>query len=185
VLFPAFEDMARATNVTGPDFIEQVIYRMETGSSGRSSLLRLLRRHIPLKIALSRSWGNRSSPTATSESMKGSEAKRLATDLDNCQYPDPVACLELLHTLALMFACCTNVTPRTSWRLTYWCYLFIVQHQGPVEPVLVRSLYHAGVQRYRDAKISIPLPRLNFILKKIREVEGVDVANALIDDYER
>ncbi|OAX85420.1 hypothetical protein ACJ72_00191 [Emergomyces africanus] len=172
-IYSTFDQLAKNTDVTSPSFIHQIIAFTEAGAIPRSAILRLLRRHTPLKVALSRCWQE---PAATHTVTEPGTPPP-----DPCLYPNPNECLRMLHILALVFSCTTTVTPTTSWRLTQWVYLFIVQHHGPVSPILTRALFQAGVTRYREAGKQVPKRKYAFIIQKIREVEGATVANALLD----
>ncbi|OJD14624.1 hypothetical protein AJ78_05054 [Emergomyces pasteurianus Ep9510] len=172
-IYSTFDQLAKHTDVTSPSFIHQIIAFTEAGAIPRSAILRLLRRHTPLKVALSRCWQE---PAAT---HTVTEPGTLPPD--PCLYPNPNECLRMLHILALVFSCTTTVTPTTSWRLTQWVYLFIVQHHGPVSPILTRALFQAGVTRYREAGKPVPKRKYAFIIQKIREAEGAAVTNTLLD----
>ncbi|PGH36793.1 hypothetical protein GX50_00453 [[Emmonsia] crescens] len=172
-IYSTFDQLAKTTDVTSPSFIHQIITFTEAGAIPRSAILRLLRRHTPLKVALSRCWQEPAATYAVTE--PGTPPP------DPCLYPNPNECLRMLHILALVFSCTTTVTPTTSWRLTQWVYLFIVQHHGPVSPILTRALFQAGVTRYREAGKPVPKRKYAFIIQKIREAEGAAVANALLD----
>ncbi|EGC46460.1 conserved hypothetical protein [Histoplasma capsulatum var. duboisii H88] len=172
-IYATFDQLAKSTDVTSSSFIHQIITFTEAGAIPRSAILRLLRRHTPLKVALSRCWQEPAPTHAITEPR--------APPPDPSLYPNPNECLRMLHILALVFACTTTVTPTTSWRLTQWVYLFIVQHHGPVSPILARALFQAGVTRYREAGKPVPKRKYAFIMQKIREAEGAAVANALLD----
>ncbi|EGE77789.1 hypothetical protein RJZ56_004318 [Blastomyces dermatitidis] len=172
-IYSTFDRLAKTTDVTSPSFIHQIISFTEAGAIPRSAVLRLLRRHTPLKVALSRCWQQPAVTYAVAEPG--------TSPPDPCLYPNPIECLRMLHILALVFSCTTTVTPTTSWRLTQWVYLFIVQHHGPVSPILTRALFQAGVTRYREAGKPVPKRKYAFIMQKIKEAEGTAVANALLD----
>ncbi|KLJ13472.1 hypothetical protein EMPG_11575 [Blastomyces silverae] len=172
-IYSTFDRLAKTTDVTSSSFINQIISFTEAGAIPRSAILRLLRRHTPLKVALSRCWEQPAVTYAVTEAG--------ASPPDPCLYPDPIECLRMLHILALVFSCTTTVTPTTSWRLTQWVYLFIAQHHAPVSPILTRALFQAGVTRYREAGKPVPTRKYVFIMAKIREAEGTAVSNALLD----
>ncbi|EEH19361.1 hypothetical protein PABG_01680 [Paracoccidioides brasiliensis Pb03] len=173
-LYSTFDQLAKTTDITSPSFIRQIVSYIESGTIPRSAILRLLRRHTPLKVALSRCW-QEPAMTPYPPTEPGSPPP------DPCLYPNPTECLRMLHILALVFSCTTTVTPTSSWRLTRWVYLFIVQHHGPVAPILARALYQAGVTRYREVGQPVSKPKFAFIMKKIAEAEGAAVAKALMD----
>ncbi|KAK2783480.1 hypothetical protein FQN52_009600 [Onygenales sp. PD_12] len=166
--FSVFETLARKTDIASPRFLEQIISYTDSGTVPRSAIIHLLRHHTPLKIALSHSWRQQSPPTPR------------PPGLDPCIFPDPFASLRMLHTLALVFACSPKLSPMNSWRLTRWVYRYIVHHSGPVEPVLARALYQAGVVRFREAKMPVPVDRFRFIMDMIRNSEGGEVADGVM-----
>ncbi|WEW58038.1 hypothetical protein PRK78_003505 [Emydomyces testavorans] len=169
-----WEKLARQTDVTAPDFANKVLLYTETNSPRRSGLLRILRRHTPFKIALAYSW-NSSSVGAFDGKLRG------ATSFTADGFPilNPADCLATMHSLALIFACSTKLSPRNSYRLTRWCYEFILAHYAPIKPTMARALYHAGVYRYREAGMIVPLERFAYIMDIVRNVEGDAIAGAL------
>lgn len=190
-LFRAFERMVCNTDVTTASFALHGIRIAEKDEEGRSALLRLLRRHTPLKIALSKSRNNPDSslppewiketaaphsspPPSTPFPPPTSSLSESSTPASS---PSPIACLELIHFLSLAFACSKLLSPRTSYRLVYWCYVFLVSHEAPIKPVMVRALYHAGVTRYREEGWKINTGRFQYITKLVEKVEGADVAD--------
>lgn len=185
-LLPWFQQVAQQIDITGPDFLSHLLYYTETNSPGRDALIRVLRLHTPLKISLAWSWRERAPPKPQKNLDAAEEQKQAASGVDGRSRrstPDPHACLDTIHSMALVFACSYGVTPRTSWRLTHWCYLFLIQHGAPLLPAMVRALYHAGIQRYREANLSVPIERREFIISLVRAVEGERVANTLESEF--
>ncbi|KIW73445.1 hypothetical protein PV04_01565 [Phialophora macrospora] len=86
--------------------------------------------------------------------------------------------VDLLHDLAISFATTPVATPRAAFRRVYWCYLFLSQHGVPIQPTITRALWHAGVTRYGEQGTSATL--LKWILRRVSEVEGEDVARQLL-----
>lgn len=203
-LLSTFDRMVRNTDITTPSFLQHAIRTAETDEEGRSALLRLFRRHTPLKIALSRAWDNSDSsslspelvntpslpflpsttppPSTSSSSSTPFPPPTPSTSESSTSpsLPSPMACLELFHILSLAFACSTRLTPRTSFRLVFWCYQFLIQHHAPIKPVVVRALYHAGVTKYREEGWKVTSTRFNLILQLVKEVEGEEVADSLV-----
>lgn len=173
-MFMMFDKLASETDITNPAFIEEALHIIETDYLHRTAFLLLLKHHTPLKIALSKAWGDR---------QKHAKTPQTTPDVDCRRFPDPFVCLEVLHIFALAFACAKKLSPRYSYSLTHWCYRFVVNHHGPLNPPMVRALYHAGVTRYREANKYIPIPRFEFIMQKVREVEGSQVADALLQEH--
>jgi hypothetical protein len=86
--------------------------------------------------------------------------------------------VDLLHDLARSFATSPVATPRAAFRRVYWCYLFLTQHGVPIQSTITRALWHAGVTRYGEQGTSATL--LKWILCRVSEVEGEDVAGQLL-----
>jgi hypothetical protein len=86
--------------------------------------------------------------------------------------------VDLLHDLAISFATSPVATPRAAFRRVYWCYLFLSQHGVPIQSKITRALWHAGVTRYGEQGTSATL--LKWILCRVSEVEGEDVARQLL-----
>ncbi|EEP76170.1 predicted protein [Uncinocarpus reesii 1704] len=173
-LFVQWEKLAKQTDVTAPDFANKVLLYTETNSPRRTGLLRLLRRHTPFKIALAYSWDSFRYGSLDGR-LRGAQA------YTNDGYPilNPTDCLATMHSIALIFACSTKLSPRNSYRLTRWCYEYLFLHNAPIKPTIVRALYHAAIHRYQEAGLAIPMDRFTFVMDKVREVEGDEVANAL------
>ncbi|KAK2766285.1 hypothetical protein FQN54_007802 [Arachnomyces sp. PD_36] len=175
--FPAYARMACNTDVTTPSFIQRAMRIVENDEEGRSCILRLLRRHTPLKIALSRSWDNQDAslpPEWTKDPPSPSQPT------SSPPAPSPAAALELLNLLALSFACSKRLPPRTSYRLVYWCYLYLMAHQAPLKPVISRALYHSGVTKYRERGQKVTTMRFQWVMGMVEKIEGPEVANRLM-----
>src|SRR6201999_1081642 len=56
--------------------------------------------------------------------------------------------VDLIHDLAISFATTPVASPRAALRRVYWCYLFLCRYKVPIQPVITRALWHAGVTRY-------------------------------------
>jgi hypothetical protein len=86
--------------------------------------------------------------------------------------------IELVHDLAISFATSPVATPRAALRRVYWCYRFLRRYSIPIQPIMTRALWHAGVVRYGEQGTSAIL--LNWVLARVREVEGYHVAKELL-----
>lgn len=161
-------------DVTSPDFANHVLLFTETQSDFRSDLLWILRRHVPFKIGLAYSW-NAPSRDPLESLLTGARTKTF----DGYPILRPEDCLATIHSMALIFSCSDKLTPQVSYRLTKWCYDFLLDHDAPIRPTMIRALYHAGIFRWSEAGQPIPSGRWASILNKIREVEGDGVANTL------
>ncbi|EAS35719.3 uncharacterized protein CIMG_01073 [Coccidioides immitis RS] len=172
-MFCYWEDMARKIDVTAPDFANKILLYTETNSPLRSGLLRILRRHTPFKIALAYSWN----PCRRYSDVEPHGGQKYASE----GYPvlNPADCLATMHSIALIFACSSKLSPRNAYRLTRWCFEFLLDHNAPITPTMVRALYHAGIYRFREAGMSVPQARFSYIINHVREVEGDAIASAL------
>jgi hypothetical protein len=92
----------------------------------------------------------------------------------------PTLALHIINTLARAFALSPILTPRQSFRKVHWLYLHLHRHTGgtAIGPEFTRALWHAGVTRYRDTGTSPD--KVEWILGKVREVEGHKVADRLL-----
>ncbi|KAL4919873.1 hypothetical protein BDW62DRAFT_209332 [Aspergillus aurantiobrunneus] len=169
IFFRNIEDMVRRIDTASPAFRQHVTHAARTGDSYSVwTLIRFLRLHTPLKLALSSSW---KSPDSTPDHLY--ENPRPA------HQPDPHAALEMIHALAAAFACSEELSARCAYKLVRWLYVFVSRHGGPVRPPLVRALYHAGVVRFRREKSRVSITQYNYIWNIVEQVEGPDVVLAL------
>lgn len=170
----SFEKMVRKIDVTSTSFIDQCLSIAKSGNSDYNTdysiIFRILRSHTPLKIALSQSWG----PPPDLDSA--GTALALARD---SEHPDPHACLELIHLLAITFATSKNLSPRQAYRAVHWLYVFLMSHDAPIKPPIVRAMYHCGVTRYQQAGVHVSSVRYQFILDLVRDAEDPEVYMAL------
>ncbi|PYH67591.1 uncharacterized protein BO88DRAFT_368337 [Aspergillus vadensis CBS 113365] len=173
--FSKFEKMTRQIDITSPDFISHGLDLARTGDS-RSvwTLIRLLRSHTPLKIALSKSWIPIPDPSEKA-------LVRYYPEPRTSDCPDPHAALEMIHLLAVSLACSRRLSPRRSYTLVHWLYVFLVKHNAPVKPAIARALYHAGVERFRREGLRVSLTQYAYIYDVVEEVEGADVVEALME----
>ncbi|KAF9888207.1 hypothetical protein FE257_009202 [Aspergillus nanangensis] len=171
--FSSYEKMAQNIDVTCPSFVQQAIHLARTGDAPSVwTLIRLLRCHTPLKIALAKSWQPIPDPSAKALVRYYPEARTAGC-------PDPHLTLEMIHVLAVSFSCSEKLTPRRSYELVRWLYAFLMKHNAPVKPAVVRALYHAGVVRFRRSGRRVARKRYDFIMQLVEEVEGPEVAETL------
>jgi hypothetical protein len=86
--------------------------------------------------------------------------------------------IDLILDLAISFATSPVATPRSAFRRVYWCYLFLCRYRVPIPPIISRALWHAGVTRYGDQGTAAVL--LKWVVRRVREVEGENVARHLL-----
>lgn len=172
VFFHNIEKMVREVDVASPTFRNYATRTARTGNTHDVwTLIRLLRSHTPLKIALSMSWH---APDPEDKSLTPNQINpRTASE------PDPHAALELIHALAAAFACSEQLSPRRAFQLVHWLYVFLYRHGAPVRPPLARALYHAGVIRYRREKSHVSVGQFEYIWNIVEQAEGPEVVLAL------
>ncbi|PYH91961.1 hypothetical protein BO71DRAFT_451750 [Aspergillus ellipticus CBS 707.79] len=176
--FIVFEKMVRNIDVTSPEFIGHALNLARTGDSHSVwALIRLLRIHTPLKIALSQSWGP--VPDVSEKALGHYPEARTS----HC--PDPHATLEMIHDLAVSLACSRSLTPRRAFSLIRWLYHFLVEHCAPVQPPLVRAMYHAGVVRFRREGYRVSPVQYAYIMRTVKTHEGPEVVAALMESGPR
>ncbi|KAB8262668.1 hypothetical protein BDV32DRAFT_17253 [Aspergillus pseudonomiae] len=173
-LFSDFERLVRQINVTSPSFLENSIQIASTGDSQNVwTLIRLLRCHTPLKIALSRSWGP--VPDASQKALV-----RYYPEARTSECPDPHAALDMVHLIAISIASSKQLSARRAYGLIQWLYRFLVKHGAPVKPSLVRAMYHVGVVRYRREGLRLSSMQYAYILDLVEEVEGPEVLDIMV-----
>ncbi|KAL5048277.1 hypothetical protein BDW71DRAFT_213670 [Aspergillus fruticulosus] len=172
LFFNNFDNQIRQVDVASPDFRLWAIQIAITGDSPAIwSVLRLLRAHIPLKIALSRAWP-RPDP-ADKVLVRYSPRPRSAGA------PDPYDALDMVHSLAASFACAKQLSPQRAYRLVRWLYLFLLRHGAPIQTPIARALYHAGVVRFRQEKGYISPTQYDYIWGIVEQTEGREHMRAL------
>lgn len=172
VFFHNLEKMVREVDVASPTFRNYATHTARTGDTYEVwTLIRFLRSHTPLKIALSMSWHP---PDPADKSLTSDQLNpRTASE------PDPHASLELIHALAAAFACSEQLSPRRAFQLVHWLYVFLYKHGAPVRPPLARALYHAGVIKYRRQKSRVSVGQFEYIWNIVEQAEGPEVVRAL------
>lgn len=92
----------------------------------------------------------------------------------------PAVALHLVNSLARVFALSPVLSPRMAFRKVYWLYLYLHRYTwgSAIGPDFTRALWHAGVTRYKETGTSPE--KVAWILSKVREVEGQEVADRLL-----
>ena len=85
------------------------------------------------------------------------------------------------HRIALAIARCPRVRPRAAFSWVYHCYMTVVWRKrlGGVGPEMTRALTHAGITRKLQAEQWVSTEQIGWILSKVQEVEGEEVAHQL------
>ncbi|KAL4791001.1 hypothetical protein BDV19DRAFT_315537 [Aspergillus venezuelensis] len=170
IFYPSFAKLICRTKVTSPEFQNKAVSLARAGDTFSIwTIIRLLRMHTPAKLALPFSWGPRPSPHHKSVIGKPRHPNS----------PDPHDVLDMIHSLAVAFACSEQISPRRSFQLVYWLYLFLIKHDGPIKPPLVRALYHAGVTRFKREKGHVSITQCHHIWRIMELAEGPKVLRQL------
>lgn len=176
-LYTAFDRMIRGIDVTSPTFISHCLDLAAAGDSiSLWTIIRIIRCHSPLKIALCRSW----LPIAHASDMT---LERYRPNPRTSEYPDPHAALEFINLLAIALSRAKNISPRRSYALVFWLYRFLMWHSAPIKPSFVRAIYHAGVTRYEREGRKVTRDRYNFILDLVDRFETPEVVKAFRNPY--
>lgn len=199
-LFPTFERMIRRIDVTTPEFVRDSICLVESGKQGALDLQRLLASHTPLHIALAKAWPRLPKPSEAELYRLRSPERKIRTvepetekpvilseplteeeeeELSKYDGPDPRACVEVMHLLALTFASSEKLRAADAFEMVHWLYVFLYRHHAPIKPALARAMYHAGVVRYRRERQSVPLRQYRYIMDVVRKFEGAHVLRML------
>ena len=101
--------------------------------------------------------------------------RRSTTNIPRPTDAGRVARGHLLHQMATAFAHATHLNPSVAFRKVHRCYLHLRRDGLPLQPTLVRALTHAGIVRSLQAGESVSTKKIQWILSKVREVEGQDV----------
>lgn len=185
-----FYELAQSVDITAREFLDEIMQYMDEQAPRRAILRGMLSYHLGAKIALSLAHnvpgGSSSSIEEGSDDMPPTQAFRKSNDsptgswsADGRFTPDPAACLQTFHTLALIYAFSSNLHTEGAWRRSYWCYKFLKQHRAPICPLVVRSLYYAGIVRYRKEGKKVPPEKFQFILRLAERVEGPAAADQI------
>ncbi|KAL2809657.1 hypothetical protein BJX63DRAFT_423629 [Aspergillus granulosus] len=168
VFFHNMEKMIRRIDITSPAFLENALLIARTGDTSKLwTIVRILRSHTPLKIAISQSWHR---PDPADMTLVRHPARPRSP-----YHPEPHACLEMIHMLATAFATSEQIHPRRAFSLVYWLSGFCYQHGAPIRPKLARSLYHAGIVRFRREGLRISTEQYNWIWDVVERAESPEL----------
>ncbi|RMJ25150.1 hypothetical protein PHISP_03977 [Aspergillus sp. HF37] len=172
--FPVYEKLICEIDITSRSFVDESVLFAYTGESKNIwLLLRVLRYHTPLKVAI---------PMARRRIPDPSEMAlvRWCPEPRTQGCPDPHISLGVINALAVAFSCSAKIRPRRAFGLVHWLYRFLRQHHAPVEPMLVRAMYHAGVVQYRRAGLNVPPGQYDYIMRVVNEFEDPVVVRSIM-----
>ncbi|KAL4803752.1 hypothetical protein BDV18DRAFT_153622 [Aspergillus unguis] len=166
IFFQNFDKMIRQIDIASPEFRAQALETARTSDTNNIwTLLRLFRSHTPLKIALSRAW-----PILDPSPKDKALVRYYATPRTSSE-PDPHTALDMIHSVAIALACSEQISPRRAFQLVRWLYLFLYRHGAPIQPPLVRALYHAGVVRFRTGGSRVADEQMRYVMAIVERVE--------------
>lgn len=136
--------------------------------------IKIITRILQHNMALNLSLAHAANPT-----QKQPKTTTLSTTTASPSLTPAIA-LNLVNSLARAFAISPVLTPRQSFRKVYWVYLHLHRYTrgSAIGPDFTRALWHAGVTRYKETGTSPE--KVGWILGKVREIEGAEVADRLL-----
>jgi hypothetical protein len=173
-------------DVTGPEFVEQMLRSIEQGRESIEGILTLMSFHTPLKIGLaiaSTPPGGRFRPTPPKSPkhfkrlpLRGPKASK-----EGNSTLDPQACVAFIELMATCIATSDKLTPRAAFNLVTHLYTYTIHHFGPVRPALVRAMYHCGVTRFRQNGQGVSRIQEAYIMGIVRRFEDPRAVKGLMD----
>ncbi len=186
--FNRHEELAGILYRTNSDFLAlKILSRRMIHKSTTSFgiLCQLLEDDIMLKAVLQMPRPERKQPrdneltsnlSASSARKDKSPAVEPRTTISDLPTKEDI--VDLIHHLAISFATSLVATPRSALRRVHWCYLFLCHYKVPIQPIMIRVLWHTGVTRYGEGGTAATL--LKWLLARVKEVEGEEVATKLL-----
>ncbi|KAJ5773253.1 hypothetical protein N7457_008149 [Penicillium paradoxum] len=169
----SFDEMFRRMDLTNPTTVEEMLRVVRSGDSTSIwPILRLLNNNTPFKLSIHKAWQPIPHPDDKAL-IRYHPAPRTS------QCPDPHAAVDLINQLAIALSCCKDLSPCQSFRMIHWLYGYLRRHGGPVDPVFVRAMYHAGVVRYRREGLRISATQYEYIIWIVGKFEGYEVIEQL------
>lgn len=87
--------------------------------------------------------------------------------------------VDLMHLVALNFSRAEHITPRVAFRRVWECYRFLQDRGAPVSSIMTRAFVTAGITRYLQDYTTPPKAQVRYILRIVRDIEGIEVAEEL------
>lgn len=177
--------LAERVNTNPEDFLQAALALIMRDKLSIKIITRILRHNLALNLSLALA----ASPTIQTQAQ---QRQSTASSLNPPSHPhsailppnppsmSPSVALHILNSLARSFALSPILTPRQSFRKVYWIYLHLHRYTKGVAigPDITRALWHSGVTRYKETGTSPE--KVKWILGKVREVEGGEVADQLL-----
>ena len=105
--------------------------------------------------------------------------RRCGQKTSTSRYPLTASRLEVHNRMALAYATAAHLSPRQAYRMAYLCYRACKQEKLPITAAMTRALTLAGCIRYLKQWRWASTLRFRWIVERVREVEGDEVADKL------
>lgn len=195
-------ELASSINYDLNRFLHLAERLLATDKSACKIIYRVLRHNIPFQRAVSETGTQFVHPSTSSKGDKNHGKPLLIQDecgtqgdsdrlLSSSPVPglgesqdlpatrvSPVQAIHVINRLALLVATSPVLPKRSAYKKVYWFYQFLREHGGYLGAAISRAFWHAGVTRYHG-RGQTPT-RLNWILSKVREIEGPEVVRLLL-----
>ena len=148
-------------------FFNQAEELIKTDPMSTKLISRVLRHNLPLQRALARRDNKRS---------------RVPPSIVPLHLGDfsisPEQASNAISRLTCLLAVKLDSSPRTAFKKVFWFYQFLSRLRVEIDPMISRALWHAGVTRWEE--LGLTKTRFHFVLNKVREIEGDEVADLLL-----
>lgn len=175
-------EAAERVNQNVPAFKRLIRYTVSANKLSFKIWTRTLRNNVAFGTALSYSWSQRLRVERETRAVPPSDEREAVAPASENRHIDPEQALDIMHILAVSFSASTAAKPRSALQKVYWCYRTLLKFGAPIQPPMVRALWHAGVTRFENRVDSngCSNAQLAWILRKVSEVEGHEVAMQLL-----
>ena len=172
-LKPYLRQLAEQVNTDPEAFLQVAYYLIMRDKLSIKIITRILQHNLALNLSLAHA--------AVSTQMQVKEPHHTAQPTTTASPSlNQTVALNLMNSLACAFALSPVLTPRQSFRKVYWVYLHLHRFTWGIgiTPEVTRALWHAGVTRHKETGTSPD--KVRWILSKVRETEGQEVADRLL-----
>ncbi|KAL4869064.1 hypothetical protein BDV12DRAFT_185457 [Aspergillus spectabilis] len=170
--FQSIAETIQDADFTSSEFLEDALHIARNGDKPSvMNLIRLFRAHVPFKIALAFSR-----PTLDPIDPDPVGHGRAPSAIN---YPNPQAALAAVHSVAIAISCSENLTCREAFEYIQWFYRWLLRHGAPLQPPLVRAMYHAGVVRMRREGRAVGIEQYQYIMGIVAQGEDPEIVAAL------
>ena len=97
----------------------------------------------------------------------------------NGRIPRTISRVAMLNRIALSYAKAEHLSPRQAFKWVYKCYIACKKEKLPILPDMTKALVYAGCGRYLKQRRWVATRQFTWVLDRVREVEGDEVADQL------